>query len=145
MAANKGNRGLITFSMDVFATPTPTNSTEPTGGVHRPMQRFKIIMMPKCTGSIPNFVTMGKNIGVNMSTAGVMSIKIPTISKIIFMMSNRAILLSVTDNSPELISCGICSKESAHDMLIEAAIKSITTAVVEIGRGSCRERVCIYV
>ena len=36
MAANNGNRGLITFSMDVFATPTPTKSTEPTGGVHSP-------------------------------------------------------------------------------------------------------------
>ena len=104
MAANNGNRGLITFSIDVFATPTPTKSTEPTGGVHSPMQRFKIIMIPKCTGSIPNFVTMGKNMGVNMSTAGVMSIKIPTISKIIFMMSNRAILLSVMDKSPELMS-----------------------------------------
>ena len=104
MATNKGNNGLITFSMDVFATPTPTKSTEPTGGVHSPMQRFKIMMMPKCTGSIPNFVTMGKNIGVNMRTAGVMSIKMPTINNIKFMMSNRAILLSVMDKSPELIS-----------------------------------------
>ena len=64
MAANNGSSGLITFSIDVFATPTPTKSTEPTGGVHSPMQRFKIIMIPKCTGSIPNFVTMGKNMGV---------------------------------------------------------------------------------
>ena len=30
---------------------TPTNNAPPTGGVQSPMQRLKIIMMPKWTGS----------------------------------------------------------------------------------------------
>ncbi len=109
MATNKGNNGLTTFSIDVLAIPTPTNKTEPTGGVQRPIQRFKIMMTPKCTGSIPNLVTIGKNIGVKMSTAGVISIKIPTSNRIKFMSNKIIILLSEMLKRPVLISCGICS------------------------------------
>ena len=32
----------------------PTTSVGPTGGVSRPMPRLRIMMMPKCTGSMPN-------------------------------------------------------------------------------------------
>ena len=40
-------------------------------------------MIPKCTGSIPNCpVAIGRKIGVKIKTAGVMSIKIPTINRI---------------------------------------------------------------
>ena len=47
IARNKGISGLMTFCMDVFATPTPTNKTLPTGGVHKPIHKFKIIIIPK--------------------------------------------------------------------------------------------------
>ncbi len=47
MAKNKGISGLITFCMEVFATPTPTKRTLPTGGVHKPIHKFKIMMIPK--------------------------------------------------------------------------------------------------
>ena len=45
---NKGKRGLITFSILVLAIPTPTNNTDPTGGVQRPIHRFKTIIIPMC-------------------------------------------------------------------------------------------------
>ena len=54
IAKNNGMSGLITFCIDVLATPTPTKRTLPTGGVHSPIHKFKIIIIPKCTGSIPN-------------------------------------------------------------------------------------------
>lgn len=46
IAKNKGSNGFITFSMVVFATPTPTKSTDPTGGVHKPIDKFKTIIIP---------------------------------------------------------------------------------------------------
>ena len=58
-------------------------STEPTGGVHNPTHKFSTIIMPKCTGSMPNCcVAIGKKIGVKINTAGVISIKIPTANRI---------------------------------------------------------------
>ena len=104
ITTNKGRRGFITFSIVVLAIPTPTNNTEPTGGVHKPIQRFKIIIIPKCTGSNPSFITTGKNMGVNMSTAGVISIKMPTNRSKRFMISKMIILLSLILNKPVLIS-----------------------------------------
>ena len=93
MATNNGNNGFTTFSIVVLAIPTPTKRTDPTGGVHKPTHKFNTIMIPKCTGSIPNLVTTGKNIGVKISTAGVISIKIPThnSSKLIIISTDEAI------------------------------------------------------
>ena len=94
MAMNKGLNGLITFSKVTLAIPITTKSTEPTGGVQSPIQRFITITIPKCTGSIPNFVTIGRKMGVKMSTAGVISMKIPTNSNIKLMSNKMMILLS---------------------------------------------------
>lgn len=104
MATNSGNKGRTTFSILVLATPTPTKSTEPTGGVHRPIQRFNIIIIPKCTGSIPRAVTTGRKIGVKMSTAGVKSIKTPTTNSIMFIIRSTIIVLSLIPKRRLLIS-----------------------------------------
>ena len=53
MAKNKGISGLITFCMEVFATPTPTKRTLPTGGVHKPIHKFKIMMIPSKFLNLP--------------------------------------------------------------------------------------------
>lgn len=47
IAAKKGSNGLITFVTEIFATPAPTKSIVPTGGVHNPIQRFNTMMIPK--------------------------------------------------------------------------------------------------
>ena len=47
IAINKGNKGLKTFSMVVLATPTPTNKTDPTGGVHNPIHKLRTMIIPK--------------------------------------------------------------------------------------------------
>ena len=81
MEMKMGIKGRTTLAMVVPPTLQPTKRQVPTGGVHRPMHRLAIMRMPKCTGCIPNPMTTGKNIGVKMRTAGVMSINVPTTSK----------------------------------------------------------------
>ena len=67
MVTNNGNSGFITVCIFTLATLQPINSTDPTGGVHRPTHRFNTIIMPKCIGSIPSWVvTIGKNMGVKI-------------------------------------------------------------------------------
>ncbi len=83
----RGIMGFNTREIGILATPQPINKTEPTGGVHKPILRLRTIIIPKCTGSSPICeTTTGRNIGVKMSTAGVMSIKIPTNSRIRLIM-----------------------------------------------------------
>ena len=109
MVKNMGNNGLITAWIFNLATLQPTNSTEPTGGVHKPMHRLSTIIIPKCTGSMPVATTTGKNMGVNISTAGVISMNIPTHSKITLIMSKMIIGLSLMVNKICVIVCGIFS------------------------------------
>ena len=76
-------------SMGVLPMAQPTNSAEPTGGVHSPTARLKIMMTPKCTGSTPTAVTTGSKIGVIMVISGAMSIKQPSRSSSALMISSR--------------------------------------------------------
>ena len=95
IAINSGNNGLMTFSILVLAIPIPTNKTDPTGGVHKPIQRFSTMMIPNWIGSIPKDLTTGRKIGVKIKTAGVMSIKTPTKRRSKFMIIRMTTLLSL--------------------------------------------------
>ena len=87
MATKNGNSHLMMWVIFVSATVQQTKSTAPTGGVTMPIQRFRIIKIPKCRGLMPSCMTTGKKIGVKISTAGVASIKVPTTSKIKLMIN----------------------------------------------------------
>lgn len=100
MAPNIGSNGLITFSIFTPATLHPIKSTDPTGGVHNPTHRLSTIMIPKCTGSMPNCcVAIGRKIGVKINTAGVMSINTPTTNRIALMSSKITIGFSLTPSN----------------------------------------------
>ena len=89
-------KGIIYFMLlvtVVSAIPQPTNKQVPTGGVHTPIHKFMIIMMPKWIGLTPSAFTMGRKIGVNINTAGVMSIKVPTNNNIRLIIRRMIILL----------------------------------------------------
>ena len=58
----------------------PTTMVGPTGGVSRPMPRLRIMMMPKCTGSMPNVLITGRKIGVQISSIGARSMNVPSSS-----------------------------------------------------------------
>src|SRR5690554_2419467 len=131
IAIKKGMRGLTTSCIFMLATLQPMNNTEPTGGVQSPMFRFSIMMMPKCMGSMPNcVVTMGKNMGVKINTAGVMSIKIPTKSRMKLIINRMMKGLDERERSPLLTVCGMFSNDITHDSPMEVAISSITMLVV---------------
>ena len=88
IARYKGNIGFKILPILTLPILQPTKSTLPTGGVHKPIDKFKIIIIPKCKGDIPKDSATGKNIGVKISTAGVMSIKLPTINNVILIINN---------------------------------------------------------
>lgn len=43
----KGSSGTKTLAILDLATPTPTNNTDPTGGVQTPIHKLSTIMIPK--------------------------------------------------------------------------------------------------
>jgi hypothetical protein len=47
IAKYRGKRGLKTLEILVPAIPHPTKRTLPTGGVHKPIHRFRTITIPK--------------------------------------------------------------------------------------------------
>ncbi len=109
MARKKGMMCRITFVMVVFAMPQPRNKHDPTGGVQMPMHKLVIIMMPKWTGWTPSCLTIGKNIGVKMSTAGVISIKVPTNKSKRLMIKRITTGLFDKPSKALVIVCGIFS------------------------------------
>ena len=118
------------FSSLVLAMAQVMKSTAPTGGEHNPIDRLSTSMMPNCSSLIPSSKATGKNMGVKISTAGVISKNAPTT------ISNRLIKrrisngLSLIDNSALLKVCGMFSNDNSQDIAVEAAISSITIAVV---------------
>src|SRR5690625_2090159 len=117
----------VTFTL---ATPLPTNKSVPTGGVQSPIQRFITMMIPKCTGSIPNSVTRGKNIGVKINSAGVISMNVPITNKVRLIIRKTMIgLLTLLSNTLDRYS-GKLSNENSHDIAMEVPIRKVTIALV---------------
>ena len=93
----------------VWPIPHPRNKTLPTGGVHNPIHRFRTITIPKWIGLTPNLIATGRKIGVNINTAGVMSIKVPTTNRIELMISRITIGFAETEIRDALKFWGIFS------------------------------------
>ena len=73
---------------------------------------------------------IGRNMGVKINTAGVISINIPTNSNIRLIIINTINLLSLMFNIKRLRVCGIFSKDITHDIHIEQVTKSKTMELV---------------
>ena len=121
---------MIISSISSSATEQPENSAEPTGGVMLPMPRFMTIMMPKWMGCIPKLCTTGRKMGAKIRTAGVMSIKVPTTSRIRLMSSRITYLLLEMRIMALPMAAGRPVKDMTKDMVEEAAIRNMITAVV---------------
>ena len=98
IAAKYMSNCLNTVSICTLPTLTPTNSVVPTGGVIVPIHRLKIIMIPKWIVSIPSAVHTGRKIGVKIRQAGVISINVPTIRRIILIRNRITNLLLLTES-----------------------------------------------
>ena len=130
MAAKYSSRGLITFSILVLPTFTPTNSVVPTGGVMVPIHRLNIIMIPKCTVFIPRAWQIGRKIGVKIRQAGVMSINVPIISRRILMIKRITYRLLLIPNIASDTAVGIPVKAITQLMMLDTPIRKIMMPVI---------------
>ena len=85
---------------------------------------LNINITPNWIEDIPRLSAIGKKIGVKIRIAGVMSINIPTINKMIFIKRRSMYLLSVMDIKPLLIAAGIPEYAMTHDIAEEAEIRN---------------------
>ena len=122
--AEYGSNVFVTCSMVILLIPQDTNNTEPTGGVILPIHMLNINITPNWIEDIPRLSAIGKKIGVKIRIAGVMSINIPTINKMIFIKRRSMYLLSVMDIKPLLIAAGIPEYAMTHDIAEEAEIRN---------------------
>src|SRR5699024_7732518 len=104
-----GSVDFATFSNDNPLIALATFKLSPTGGVRKPISAAKIIIIPKCTGCIPNSVTTAKRIGASKIMPAIVSIKIP------ININKRTIKLKITqkltgkDTRKSVIFTGILS------------------------------------
>ena len=117
--------------MLILLIPQPTKSTEPTGGVIFPIHMLKISITPNWISDIPRLWAMGRKIGVKIRIAGVMSINIPTTSRMIFIKKKITNLLEDTDKSASLITAGIPEYAITKDIAEEAEIRNRIIPLVQ--------------
>jgi len=72
---------FVTLSMLILLIPHSTKRTDPTGGVMLPMHMLKMSMAPNWMLDIPRLSAIGRKIGVKIKIAGVMSMNMPTIKR----------------------------------------------------------------
>gem|GEM_PF-4949298 len=80
----------------ILPTAAATNCTGPSGGVLRPIPRLRIMITPKCTGSMPKLLAIGRKMGVVMMISGPISMKVPSTS------SSTLIISSTSSGSLEI-------------------------------------------
>ena len=117
--------------MLISLIPQPTKSTEPTGGVIFPIHMLKISITPNWISVIPRLWAIGRKIGVKIRIAGVMSINIPTTSRMIFIKKKITNLLEDTDKSASLITAGIPEYAITKDIAEEAEIRNKIIPLVQ--------------
>ena len=108
-AMAKGRTGRIrycSFTLDTFAA---TKRFSAMGGVIKPTERAITMMMPKCTGSMPNLTATGRNIGVVRRMIVAVSTKVPRNKSNTLIRSSRSTLLSVIASIDEEICAGMSS------------------------------------
>ena len=78
----------------------------PNGGWNRPIAKFTVTMMPKCTVSMPNALTNGTSSGVNSRIADSGSRKQPTASRMTLIVSRNIQAEMLSDCSQATIAAG---------------------------------------
>ena len=121
--ARKGTVARASFSMGILVSPDATNRLMPMGGVTIPMARLQVMMIPKWMGSTPKAVATGTIMGVRIMMLGMLSMNIPQISMMMFMISSTTYLLSEIASTAVLIVWGYRSRVMT---LAKAAAAAIT-------------------
>ena len=78
LTAKNGNPARLTFPMGVLPILEATNKQTPTGGVVRPMIKFRTAITVKCMGSTSTSIATFNRMGNKIKRAAIVSIKVPT-------------------------------------------------------------------
>ena len=100
---------LLICSKETFPIEEVTKRQIPTGGVDKPIIKFKTAITAKWIGSTPTDTDTFNNIGNKMTNAAIVSINVPTNSKSILIKRSIIYLLFVIDKKKLAICWGICS------------------------------------
>ena len=85
---------LETSIIDLSAIELATNKVIPYGGVIIPIDKFNIMIKPKCRGSTPNAIATGISTGTSIRIAEILSINIPISNSNKLTFTKNQILLS---------------------------------------------------
>ena len=121
---------MNTVSILTPPTLTPTNSVVPTGGVMVPMHRLKISMMPKWMVFMPKAWQTGKKMGVKIRQAGVISIKVPTTSRMMLMRNRITYLLLLMESRALDTRDGMLVNAMTQDMMLDTPIRKMMMPVI---------------
>ena len=127
--AKNGNAARTTDIIGIFATPEVTKRLSPTGGVIMPISIFTTIMIPRCIGSIPSSIAIGKTRGATITSNPEGSINCPPISKITLTITKNMIGPNPADSIAEAICCGICSSVKTCFKISAFAMMNINVTV----------------
>ena len=126
----KGSPALLTFPIEVLPMLDATNKHTPTGGVVRPMIKFRTAITVKCIGSTSTSIATFSKIGNKINKAAIVSMKVPTnISKRLINKST-AYLFVVQRSICSEIPCGICSVMSMNPNKLAKPTNIMSDAVV---------------
>jgi len=117
-------------SSDSPVIPQLTKRHTPTGGVAMPMAKFKTMMKPKCSGSMPNPCAMGASIGASRIIAAPDSINMPTTRRKTFTSKRNKRGLSVTERKMLARRRGIMLAAITQAKTLAVDMMNNTVAVV---------------
>lgn len=103
LTIKNGNPALLTLAMDTFPMLDEMNKHTPTGGVVKPMMRFKTAITAKWIGSISTEMASFSKMGNRISKAAMVSIKVPTkINKMLIIKSTIYLFVEIPKISVEI-------------------------------------------
>lgn len=118
-----------------------TNKQTPTGGVVRPIIRFNTAITAKWMGSTSTAKATFNRIGNKISSAAMVSIKVPTTISNRLMSSSTTYLLVVKPKISADMVCGICSVIKINPKRLAKPTKTISEAEVFI---LSKKMTCIF-
>jgi hypothetical protein len=130
LTARKGMFALEILLMEIFPMLEATKRHTPTGGVVRPIMRFSTAIMEKWIGSIPTWRATASSVGKRVSSAAMVSMKVPTkrSSKLIIRMIRN--LFFVIPRRKSATIWGICSLVNIHAKRFASPTSTMIDAVV---------------
>jgi len=123
--------------MEILPMLDATKRHTPTGGVVSPIMRFRTAIMEKWIGSMPTWRATASSVGKRVSSAAMVSMKVPTKSSRILIIRMMRYLFFVIPRRKSATIWGICSLVNIHAKRFASPTRTMMDAVViEASRSS---------